>query len=214
MEKTIEAVIFDIGGVLTTSPVQSIRTYETRAGLTSGALRSLLASHEGAWSRFEKSELSPHAFVAAFEEEALGLGLSIDGSAFLAAFFEELVVREEMLAVVSFLKGRWALGAITNNVSRSDGTAAGGALVLEDLFDVVIESSKVGLRKPDLRIYLMACEQLGVDPSAAVFLDDFGINLKAARQLGMTTIKVDETTAAIDELASVLGIELPRSGPT
>ena len=208
MKAHLRAAIFDIGGVLTTSPVQSIRRFESEAGLRDGALRPLLASHEGAWSRFEKSELSPADFCSAFEEEARELGHTIDGTKFLAAFFQTLVVRDEYVAVVRHLKGRVKLGAITNNVAR--GTDPRSPIALEELFDVVIESSKVGLRKPDPRIYELACSELDVTPGEAVFLDDFGINLKAARALGMTTIKVDETTGAIDELERALGIDLPR----
>ena len=205
----IKAVIFDVGGVLTTSPVQSIRRFEVESGLESGALRQLFADPDGAWSRFEKSELSPASFVTAFEDEAEALGHRVSGQALLAAFFGGLTVREEMVAVVRALRGRYGLGCITNNVTREEDPGQ-RPLVLEDLFDVVVESSKVGMRKPDPRIYQLTCEQLGVEPREAVFLDDFGVNLKGARALGMTTIKVDESTAAIDELESALGISLPR----
>lgn len=207
----IKAVIWDVGGVLTTSPVQSIRRFEKATGLPDGALRPLLASHEGAWSRLEKSEMTPLEFALAFENEAAELGLAVDGTAFLGAFFGELEVREEMVVVVRALRGKKLLCAITNNVGREDPPERPGPLPLDDLFDVVIESSKVGVRKPDPRIYMLACERLHVSPPEAVFLDDFGVNLKAARALGMTTIKVDETTSAIDELESALGFDLPRS---
>jgi putative hydrolase of the HAD superfamily len=82
---------------------------------------------------------------------------------------------------------------------------------LRDLFDVFIESSVEGLRKPDPRIYELACSRLGVTPAEAVFLDDIGANLKPARQLGLTTIKVDEPGAALAELASTLGFPLDGS---
>ena len=207
---TIQAVIWDIGGVLTTSPVQSIRRFEVDAGLPDGALRPLLASHEGAWSRFEKSELTPADFMKAFEAEALELGHAIDGGAFLAAFFGALVVRDDYVRAVRFLRGKVKTGAITNNIAREDPRAPhSGPLAIEELFDVVIESSKVGVRKPDPRIYHLACEELGVTPDEAAFLDDFGVNLKAARALGMMTIKVDETDSALRELEKVLGLEFP-----
>ena len=202
---TVTAAIFDIGGVLTTSPVQSIRAFEKDSGLDDGALRPLFADPEGAWSRFEKSELDAEGFVEAFETEAEGLGHRVDGRGLLRAFFSGLTVRDEMVSVVHELRRRGLkLGCITNNVTREEDPAA-RPLVLEDLFDVVIESSKVGLRKPDPRIYHLACEQLGVAPEEVVFLDDFGVNLKSARALGMTTIKVDETDSAIAELGKALG---------
>jgi putative hydrolase of the HAD superfamily len=111
-----------------------------------------------------------------------------------------------MVAVVEHLRGKVRLAAITNNVRREDHRPT----PLYDLFEVVIESAKVGLRKPDPAIYHLACDELGVTPPEAVFLDDFGVNLKGARALGMATIKVDETMRAIDELEAVLGIPLPR----
>src|SRR6185437_14246190 len=98
------------------------------------------------------------------------------------------------------------VGCITNNVQAGERNP-----LLDDLFEVVIESSKVGLRKPDPRIYQIACESLGVQPEQAIFLDDFGVNLKAARELGMATVKVDETPSAIDELERLLGVALPRA---
>jgi putative hydrolase of the HAD superfamily len=208
----IRAVIFDIGGVLTTSPVQSIRAFEEQSGLPERALGPLLADHDGAWSLFEKSEISPAEFVAAFEEETVGRGLDVDGWKFLEAFYTALVVRDEMVHAVRAIRERMKVAAITNNITREERSAE-NPLALDDLFDVVIESSKVGVRKPDPRIYLMACEEMGVAPGECVFLDDFGVNLKAARQLGMTTIKVDETTTALDELEATLGFSLRQREP-
>lgn len=201
----IRAVIFDIGGVLTTSPVTGIRTWAEASGIDYAVLGPVIAAPEGAWSRFETSALSPEAFKEAFAEECAGCGLTVDADGFLASF-SHLPIRDEMIAVVNHLKGRLPLGCITNNVHR-DGMRPER---LYALFDVVIESAKVNLRKPDPRIYQMACDLLGVTPAEAVFLDDFGINLKGARALGMTTIKVDDTTRAIDELEAALGIPLPR----
>jgi putative hydrolase of the HAD superfamily len=203
----ILAAIFDIGGVLTTSPLQNIRAFESRSGIADGALRPLFSSHDGAWSRLEKGELSRRDFVAAFESEAQALGLSIDGEGFLAAFFGGLVVREDMVAAVRVLRALMKTACITNNVARDEGQAS-GVLALDELFDVVIESSRVGLRKPDRRIYELACESLGVAPESVVFLDDFGSNLKPAREMGMTTIKVDDASSALRELERVVGLSL------
>lgn len=203
------AAIFDIGGVLTTSPVSSIRRFCEREGLDHSLIGPMLATHEGAWSRFEKSEISQEEFVRLFEQECGDRGIRIDGVRFLGAFFEQLTVRDEMLAVVRHLRGQVRLGCITNNVARDDSRPR--ALVnLDELFEVVVESAKTGMRKPDPRIYLHTCELLQVRPEQCVFLDDFGVNLKAARQLGMATVKVDETHSAIDELEEILGIPLPR----
>jgi putative hydrolase of the HAD superfamily len=203
----IRAVIFDVGGVLTTSPVAGIRAWAERCGIDYGVLGPVIAAPDGAWSRFETSALTPEEFRAAFEAECEACGFTVDSAAFLDSF-AHLPVREDMLAVVRHLKGRLPLGCITNNVRR-DGMQRGE---LYELFDVVLESAVVGVRKPDARIYHLACERLGVTPPEAAFLDDFGINLKGARALGMTTIKVDETSRAIDELEAALGFPLPRHG--
>jgi putative hydrolase of the HAD superfamily len=201
----IRAVIFDIGGVLTASPVAGIRAWCEGCSVDYAVLGPVIARPGGAWSRFETSELSADAFREAFEAECAAIGLTVDTAAFLASF-SHLPIREEMIAVVRHLQGRLPLGCITNNVHR-DGMRPEQ---LYALFEVVIESAKVNLRKPDPRIYLLACERLGVAPEQTVFLDDFGVNLKAARALGMTTIKVDETHRAIDELEAAIGIPLPR----
>ena len=76
------------------------------------------------------------------------------------------------------------------------------------MFDHVVESSKVGCRKPEPRFYEIACDLLGVEPSECVFLDDLGVNLKPAKAMGMTTIKVGAAEPAIAELERVLGIDL------
>ncbi len=205
----IRAVIFDVGGVLTESPVAGIRRWCEECGIDYGVLGPLVAAPASAWSRFETSELSPQEFITAFEAECAERGLTVDAAGFLASF-SNMPVREEMLAVLRHLQGRYKLGCITNNVRRE---GHGGRPELFSYFDVVIESAKVGLRKPDPRIYLLACDQLGVRPEETVFLDDFGVNLKGARALGMTTIKVDETDSAINELEAALGIPLPRVAP-
>ena len=208
----IRAVIFDVGGVLTASPVTRVRTFERDTGLPHLALGPLFTGHDTAWSRFERSELSELDFVPEFEREAEALGHRVDGRQFLRDFFAEAGIREEMVAVVRHLRDGYRLGCITNNVIREDRPEGSwtGTFDLAAMFDVVLESAKVGLRKPDPRIYQLACDQLGVAPAESVFLDDFGVNLKSARALGMTTIRVDETPSAIEELERVLGIPLPR----
>jgi len=199
------AVIFDFGGVISTPPLQGLRAFCERTGVPLDVLRQLFAAPDGAWARFEMNRLSQEEFVRAFEAEARAHGYTLDGNAFLQAFFDGMAIRPEMLAVVRALHGRYKLGCITNNVRGGHRNP-----LLDELFDVVVESSKEGLRKPDPRIYQIACERLGVRPEEAIFLDDIGTNLKAARALGMATIKVDETTSAIDELERLLGITLPR----
>ncbi len=202
------AVIFDFGGVLTEPPGKGMRAYCAGAGIAWDAFRQLFAPLDGAWAKFEMNALSQAEFIRAFEAEAAAAGLTVDGAAFLNDFFSGMALRDDMIAVARALNGRYRLGCITNNVQ-----AVGRARnpLFDDLFEVVVESSKVGMRKPDPRIYQHCCELLGVRPQQAIFLDDFGINLKAARELGMGTVKVDESQSAIDELERLLGITLPRA---
>jgi putative hydrolase of the HAD superfamily len=207
----LKAVIFDIGGVLTSSPVAAIREYAAREGIDYSLLGPMIADHDLAWSRWERSELTQAEFFAAFEAEAAERGFRVSAAGIMEAAFGGQAVREEMVAVVRHLRGRVRLGAITNNVIReADAPTRPTSLDLFSLFEVVVESAKVGIRKPDPRIYHMACDALEVAPPEAAFLDDIGANLKGARALGMTTIKVDHTHSAIEELEAALGIPLPR----
>jgi putative hydrolase of the HAD superfamily len=203
------AVIFDFGGVLTTPPGNGMRDYCAQNGIPWEAFRTQFLSHESAWSRFEANALTHAEFIASFESEGSTLGFTVDGAGFLSTFFEAMALRPEMVAVVREIRRHHKVGCITNNVRVETRQRL---IVFEDLFDVVVESSKVGMRKPNPAIYLHACELLGVTPQQAIFLDDFGVNLKAARELGMATIKVDESLSAIDELERLLGIPLPRTG--
>jgi epoxide hydrolase-like predicted phosphatase len=118
---------------------------------------------------------------------------------------EAALPRPAMLEAIGRIRARGLrAGALTNNWISEDGGAEG----LRPYFDVFVESAVEGLRKPDPRIFVLACERLGVTPAEAVFLDDIGANLKSARGLGMTTIKVLEPEQALGELESVLGFPL------
>ncbi len=205
------AAIFDIGGVLTHSPVTRIKEFCREHGIPDEVRVAIFAPEDGPWSRFERSEIPPEGFAELFDRHVAGLETRATGASFLAWFFEGFGERPEMVAVVRHLRGRVKLGSITNNVARDEpAQRRTSGIDVHSLFDVVVESAIVGVRKPERRIYEIACEQLGIEPPEAVFLDDLGANLKGARALGMHTIKVDETTRAIDELEEALGIPLPR----
>lgn len=207
----LTAAIFDIGGVLTVSPVTRIQDYCAETGISDAVRHGIFAPHDGVWSRFERSELTPEQFAVEFDEAISGCGASATGTHFLEWFFQGFAPRPEMIGVVKYLRGRVKLGSITNNVARDlPAQRRTSGLNIHSLFDVVIESAIEGMRKPEPAIYQLACERLGVKPEQAVFLDDLGANLKGARALGMATIKVDKTTSAIDELESLLGMPLPR----
>ena len=214
----IEAVIWDFGGVLTDSPFVAFNRFEAERGLPRDFLRSVNARNhlDNAWARFERSEIGLDAFDAAFRAESAALGHPVGGKEVIALLAGRL--RPEMVRALKACKARLKVGCITNNVAAGEGPTmavgeAGAALAAEvagvfALFDHVIESSKAGLRKPDPRIYRLACDALGVLPENAVYLDDLGINLKPARELGMTTIKVADPAAALAGLEAAVGFPL------
>jgi putative hydrolase of the HAD superfamily len=211
----IEALIWDFGGVLTTSPFEAFRRFETERGLPRDFLRSVNARNAdaNAWARFERAEIDAEAFDRAFARESAALGFEIGGAEILPLLSGSL--RPRMIAALTAAKGRYKLGCITNNVPAGKGsgmslgeTQARAVAEVLDIFDHVLESSKIGLRKPDPRIYEMMVEALGVTPARCIYLDDLGINLKPARTMGMTTIKVGDPAAAIAELEGHLGMKL------
>jgi putative hydrolase of the HAD superfamily len=206
----VSAVLFDFGGVILTSPFDAFAAYERRAGLPDGFLRRVNSTDPdtNAWARLERSELDVAGFVDAFEQEAAALGEQVDGREVLACLAGEL--RPEMVEAVRRCAARFSTALLTNNVldgeaASSSGGSFGGLL---EHFDVVVESSRVGVRKPEPRFYEIALEELGVPASEAVFLDDLGINLKPARAMGMHTIKVQDPLVAIAELEAVTGLTL------
>ena len=213
MYRNFDAVIWDFGGVITSSPFEAFARFETDNKLPKDFIRSINATNPdtNAWALFERSEIDADAFDAAFQAEATARGHSVRGAEVLALLAGD--IRPEMVAVLQRLIDEdYKIGCITNNVktgsgagmARSKEKAAAVEAVME-LFSHVIESSKVGIRKPDPEIYKMACTALDVTPERAVFLDDLGVNLKPARALGMATIKVSGAEQAISELETLLG---------
>ena len=210
----IEAVIWDFGGVFTTSPFEAFARYERDNGIPVGVIRKINSTnHENnAWAMFERAAIDFAGFDAAFAAEAMGLGYRIPGRDVVALLAGEF--RPEMIDALRRIKTRFKTGCITNNMpadAAGGGTAAQRSIYareIMELFDVVIESSKIGIRKPDRRIYVMMCEQLGMKPEACVYIDDLGGNLKPARAMGMTTIKVESGPQAIAELEAATGMKL------
>jgi putative hydrolase of the HAD superfamily len=205
----IRAVIFDFGGVILTSPFEAFGRYEAERGLPEGFIRGLNATNPdaNAWAMLERSEVDLEGFVALFEAEAVAAGHAIDGHAVLAGLVGEL--RPEMVTALKRVHERLPTALLTNNfVLGERGEPTGPMADVLREFDVILESSQVGLRKPDPAIYQLVCDKLGVEPAEAVFLDDLGINLKPARALGMTTIKVVDPAQALAELEAVLGFPL------
>jgi putative hydrolase of the HAD superfamily len=212
----IEAVIWDFGGVLTSSPFEAFARFETERGLPLDIIRRTNASNhwENAWAKFERAEVDLETFDQLFAAESLALGAEVRGKEVLPLLSGDL--RPEMVDALKRVKAELKTGCITNNLpANAIGSIGGRSLYITEvmaLFDHVIESAKIGLRKPDPRIYRMMVEALDVDPRACVYLDDLGVNLKPARDMGMTTIKVVNAPQAIAELEAATGLAL-RSRP-
>lgn len=206
------AVIWDFGGVITTSPFDAFNRMEKERGLPENSVRRINAADpdHNAWARFERSEIDAEQFDSMFAEEAERIGVDLRGRDVLACLSGD--VRPRMVAALDILKAKdFRLGCITNNVPSGRGAGMASseerAVVIDDImarFDHIIESSKVGVRKPDPRIYEMMCATLDVSPEACVYLDDLGINCKPAAQLGMAAIKVTGEAQALEDLGAVL----------
>jgi putative hydrolase of the HAD superfamily len=208
----IEAVIWDFGGVITASPFEAFARFEKEHGLPIDTIRRTNAANhlENAWAKFERAEIDAETFDELFAAESRALGVEVRGSDVLPLLSGDL--RPEMVEALRRVKAKFKTGCITNNLpANSIGSRAGRSLYVAEvmaLFDYVIESAKIGLRKPDPRIYRLMTEKLDVAPNDCVFLDDLGVNLKPAREMGMKTIKVVNASQAISELEAATGLSL------
>ena len=209
------AVLWDFGGVILTSPFEAFRTYEREAGLPEDFIRMLNARNPdaNAWAKMERSEVGLAEFVGMFEAEAAAHGHKLDGWRVLKAISGD--IRPQMVEALRRCKASFRVACITNNMKHGEGPGmarspekAAAVAEVMTLFEHVVESSKLGFRKPDPRIYRHACELIGVPPEQCVYLDDLGINLKPAKALGMRTIKVGDPDQAIAELEAIVGIPL------
>jgi putative hydrolase of the HAD superfamily len=205
-----QAVVFDLGGVVYASPLDVFRAYERDHGLPDRFLSEVVLADpdHGAWSRLERGELSFDEFCDAFDAECAVRGGTVAARDLMAAVGAGIEARPAMVGAIGSIRRHGLKTAVLTNNWAGDPTDNDRVSALGDWFDVVVESAVEGLRKPDPRIYRLVCERLEVEPAATVFLDDLGANLKPARELGMTTIKVAEPDAALAELESVLGFEL------
>lgn len=209
-------MLWDFGGVILTSPFEAFNRLEARIGVPADTIRRINAADpdRNAWARFERNDISAAQFDEAFSEEAARMGFSIRGADVLMVLKGD--IRPEMVRALDLVKAAgYKTACLTNNMIGGDGVTERPAnsreaeidLIMER-FDAIVESSKVGVRKPEPRFYEIACEMLSVSPSECVFLDDLGINLKPAAGMGMRTIKVTGADQAITDLETILGLTL------
>jgi putative hydrolase of the HAD superfamily len=210
--RTVKAVFWDFGGVVLSSPFDAFREYEGTRGLPQDFIRSVNAHNadDNAWAKLERNDVEIPAFCRLFEQESEALGHAIPGEDVLELLSGS--VRPEMVRAIEGLKPKYKLACLTNNVLKGEGPGmasnpekAKQVAYIMTLFDAVVESSKVGVRKPEPRFYEIACEMVDVEPTSVVFLDDLGVNLKPARTMGMRTIKVTSAEQALSDLEQVLG---------
>jgi putative hydrolase of the HAD superfamily len=222
----IEAVLWDFGGVFTSSPFEAFNRYERRHGLPLDFIRKVNSTNpdHNAWALFERAQLTPAGFDDLFLTESTALGHPVPGADILPLLAG--MVRPAMVEALRTCKAHFKVGCITNNMASGAPAARApsgpmegatpqtatmsAAAAIMPLFDAVIESSKVGVRKPDPRIYQMMCELLEVEPVKCVYLDDLGVNCKPAAQLGMIAIKVESVDQALDALERATGLTFAR----
>ncbi len=213
---SIKAVIWDFGGVFTTSPFEAFNRFESQRGLPRDLIRTANRTNpdSNAWALFERGEIDGAGFDRKFLEETTALGHPVRGAEVLPLLSGE--VRPRMVEALTICKQRFKIGCITNNMIHGNGSAmaanpesASRAGDIMRHFDAIIESSKAGVRKPDPKIYLMMCERLRVEAHACVYLDDLGINCKAAAQLGMVAIKVVSEHQTLTDLEAATGLTFP-----
>jgi putative hydrolase of the HAD superfamily len=204
----IRAVMFDFGGVISSSPFEAFARFEAANGLPSGFIRSVNASNpdHNAWARLERSEIDLEKFGTQWSEEARALGHEVDGRLVLQMLSGD--IRPQMVAAIRACRPKYKTACLTNNFLSAEAVVSEQVASVYALFDAVLESRTLGVRKPDPRFYEMACDSLGVRPEESVFLDDLGVNLKPARALGMHTIKVTDPDEALAELESLTGLSL------
>jgi putative hydrolase of the HAD superfamily len=207
------AVIFDLGGVVFPSPFDVFATYEREHGLPDRFIRGVVAASadHGAWAQLERSELSVDEFSVAFSAECAAAGGTVDAADLMREIGRGFEPRPAMVQAIRAIRShQLKVAALTNNWAPNGTQTDNAPHALGHLggFDVVVESAVEGLRKPDPRIYELVCQRLAIEPAEAVFLDDLGVNLKPARAMGMTTIKVSEPVEALTELSAILGFAL------
>ncbi len=209
------ALISDFGGVLTTPLDRGFRAYEREAGLPLAELGEAIARAaarigENPLYRLERGQLTEREFAQLLEAELDG---RFDYVRLRELYFAHLEPNTEMVEFVADLRRRGVRTALlTNNVREWEGRWRAVVPAVGELFEVIVDSSRVGSRKPERAIYELTLAQLGVEPSEAVFVDDVEINCQAAAELGLATVHFRSSEQALGELAVLFGVtQAPRN---
>jgi putative hydrolase of the HAD superfamily len=206
----VEAVIFDFGGVLSSPIAASFAFVQETAGIPLEALGRAMATvteRDGAnpLHELECGRITEPEFMADLEAViSAEVGLPVAMHDFSEHYFRHLHTNEEIVGLVRSLRARgYRTALLTNNVREWEPRWR-KMIPVDDLFELVVDSAFVGMRKPDPRIYTLTCERLGLPASRCLFLDDFEINCDAARRLGMRAVQFHDTTQAIDDIEAAL----------
>jgi putative hydrolase of the HAD superfamily len=204
----IRAVLFDFGGVISSSPFEAFAHLESERGLPADFIRTVNATNPdtNAWAKLERGEVDLESFGSMWSDEARSLGHELDGRSVLERLAGE--IRPEMVEAIRACGTKYKTACLTNNFTRAEAILSDEVAEVYSLFDAILESRVLGVRKPDPRFYELACEAIAVEPDECVFLDDLGVNLKPARALGMHTIKVTDPYVALTELGELVGMSL------
>ena len=211
----LDAILWDFGGVFTTSPFENFNLLEERCGAPRDFIRTLNSVNPttNAWAQFESNQVSLEEFDELFAKESKLAGHEIRGKDVISMLSGDL--RPKMVELLKLCKEQYKVACITNNVKAgrgpgmsSDDDKASKVSKVMELFDDVIESSVEGIRKPNPEIYKLACRRISVEPEKCLFIDDLGINLKPAKQLGMKTIKVLSEAQALKDICLITKINL------
>jgi putative hydrolase of the HAD superfamily len=207
-DSVIRAVLFDFGGVISSSPFEAFAHLEAERGLPADFIRTVNATNPdtNAWARLERGEVDLESFGSLWSDEARALGHELDGKLVLERLAGE--IRPQMVDAIRSCNSKYRTACLTNNFTRAEAILSVEVAEVYNLFDAILESRVLGVRKPDPRFYELACEALDVEPGECVFLDDLGVNLKPARALGMHTIKVTNPDVALRELGELTGLSL------
>ena len=202
----IKTIIFDFGGVVTNSPIEGFKKLEKTHGYSKGLITGINMNNpdNNAWARSERGEIEIDTFLSQFEQEALEIGHDINADEILIQLYgspRPIMIKK----IISLSKSnKYKLICLTNVLKGIEKfMPKEREEVVNNImsyFDKIYESYKIGMRKPEARIYEYIIKDLEINPKETVFLDDLGMNLKTARQLGINTIKVVDPIEAIKTL--------------